>query len=61
MPSKKTAIARTSAHTRAVAVQAWTELTDSLKKGDVSRVKSTDWTDVIPHICIYVCGSSGDT
>ena len=48
-------------HTRAVAVQAWTELADSLKKRDVSRVKSTGWTDVIPHICIYVCGSSRDT
>jgi hypothetical protein len=42
-------------------VQAWTELADSLKKRDVSRVKSAGWTDVIPHICIYVCRSSRDT
>ena len=55
------AIQHRPAHTRAVAVEAWTELADSLKKRDVSRVKSTGWTDVIPHIYIYVCRSSRDT
>jgi hypothetical protein len=48
-------------HTRAVAVQAWAELTDRLKKGNISRFKPAGWIDVFSHISIYVCHDFRDT